>query len=271
VRTPRRIHGVDFSGARDAGRKIWIASGVIERGVLRLEECRPAEELAGSGRDRDTCLAALQNFIAGERACAFGLDFPFGLPLALVKEASWEEFVLAFPERYATPEEFRDACQRAAGGVELRRVTDLLSRTPFSPYNLRVYRQTYYGIRDLLAPLIRKRLARVPPMQCPVPGQPWILEICPASLLKRQKLYLPYKGGSEGHRAARARILREIQTATPVSLASRSFRSMILEDRDGDALDSVIAACGTFRALRHPPGLAPELNGAYAVEGYVYA
>lgn len=32
------VHGVDFSGARDAGRKTWIASGVIGDG-LRIERC----------------------------------------------------------------------------------------------------------------------------------------------------------------------------------------------------------------------------------------
>jgi len=135
-----RVYGVDFSGAVDAGRRIWIASGVIEKRALRIEECRRGEALPGSGRAREQCLAALREFIRSRRGCAFGLDFPFGLPRALVKEASWEEFVRAFPDRYSTPEEFRDVCQRASCGVELRRATDRESRTPFSPYNLRVYR-----------------------------------------------------------------------------------------------------------------------------------
>jgi hypothetical protein len=261
---------VDFSGAVDAGRKIWIASGVIKRGALRIEECYRGEDLPGSGRARDRCLTALLDFIASGRACAFGLDFPFGLPRALVKEESWEDFVLSFPGRYSTPEEFREACHIASGGVELRRATDQESRTPFSPYNLRVYRQTYYGIRDLLAPLLRGRLACVPPMQRPLPGRPWILEICPASLLKRQRLYVPYKGGSKEHRAARARILKGMEKAVPVGLASSALRPMVVSDCDGDALDSVIAACGTFRALRNPAGLTAGSNGTYLLEGYVY-
>ncbi len=265
---PRKIHGVDFSGAVDAGRRIWVASGLIEKRALRIETCRRGEELPGSGRGRDQCLAALREFIRSQRGCAFGLDFPFGLPGALVKDASWEEFVLAFPDRYSTPEEFRDACQRASCGVEWRRAADLESRTPFSPYNLRVYRQTYFGIRELLAPLVRDGSACVPPMQRALPGKPWILEICPASLLKLERLYKPpYKGVGQAHRAARARILSEIEKSVPLSVPSR-LRRMLLDDRGGDALDSVIAACGAFRALRNPDGL--DADGAYALEGYVY-
>jgi hypothetical protein len=38
----------------------------------------------------------------------------------------------------------------------------------------------------------------------------------------------------------------------------------------GDALDSVIAALATFKALRDPAFPAVESNDAYALEGYVY-
>lgn len=263
----RRIHGVDFSGATDAGRRIWIASGLVQGGRLRIAECRPAEELPGSGRDRARCLAALREFIARGRDSAFGLDYPFGLPRVLVTEESWEDFVLWFPRRYATPEAFRRACRAAARGAELRRVTDRESRTPFSPYNLRLYRQTYFGIRDLLFPLVRDRLACVPPMQRLRPRRPWVFEICPASLLKREQLYLPYKGRSEGRRAARARILARMEARVPLSFATSALRSAVTRDPYGDALDSVIAAWGAFRALRQPP---PPLSSAYALEGYVY-
>ena len=45
-----RVYGVDFSGARDAGRRIWLAEGRVGGGRLRVESCYPAEELPGSGR-----------------------------------------------------------------------------------------------------------------------------------------------------------------------------------------------------------------------------
>jgi hypothetical protein len=265
----RQVYGIDFSGARNAGKKIWIASGSIDRDVLRIENCRPAAEaLPGSRRDRDQCLSALQDFIASQGACAIGLDFPFGLPRDLVKEyGCWEDFVLSFPDRYSGPKEFQDCC-KAAGGRELKRATDRESQTPFSPYNLRLYRQTYYGIRCVLHPLVQNQLAYVLPMQSALPGKPWILEICPASTLKQEALYQPYKGRREAHRKAREHILREIEEkglSIPAELQAE-----IAADREGDALDSVIAAFATFRALHDPASLVPEDNDAYKLEGYVY-
>jgi hypothetical protein len=31
-----RVYGVDFSGAKDAGRRIWIATGIIKEEFLEL-------------------------------------------------------------------------------------------------------------------------------------------------------------------------------------------------------------------------------------------
>ena len=44
------VYGVDFSGARDAGEKIWIASGVIEADTLRIDACQQAGNLPRSGK-----------------------------------------------------------------------------------------------------------------------------------------------------------------------------------------------------------------------------
>jgi len=269
----RRVYGVDFSGAKDAGKKIWIASGVIEKNTLRIEECHRADALPGSGKSRDQCLVALRDFIAKEDACAFGLDFPFGLPQALVKQKErWEDFVLSFPDDYSSPEEFRGLCREASGGRELKRITDQKSKTPFSPYNLRLYRQTYYGIRDVLYPLVRDQLACVLPMQHALPDRPWIMEICPASTLKLRwkDTYFPYKGRTDEHRAARASILERLEAIGALSIPAQAVRLKILEDRGGDALDSVIATLATSRALRDPALLAVQISNAYALEGYVY-
>lgn len=269
----RRIYGIDFSGAKDAGKRIWIASGIVEQDGLLIEECYRAKDLPGSGKDRDQCLAVLRDFIGRANACAFGLDFPFGLPQALVKhKKSWEDFVLSFPGDYFAPEEFRRLCREASGGRELKRITDQKSKTPFSPYNLRLYRQTYYGIRDVLHPLVRDQLACVLPMQSALPDRPWIMEICPASTLKLRwkDTYSPYKGRTDEHRAARASILERLEAIGALSIPAQAVRLKILEDRGGDALDSVIATLATSRALRDPALLAVQISNAYALEGYVY-
>lgn len=266
---PLRVYGIDFSGAAQAGEKIWIAEGVIEGMTLRIEACYRGADLPGSGPGRERCLPALRDFIGDGEAGVFGLDFPFGLPRALVKENTWEDFVLSFPDHYCDPEAFRDACRTAAGGSEWKRITDQESRAPFSPYNIRLYRQTYFGVQSVLAPLVREGAACVLPMQAALPGRPWLMEICPASTLKREHLYMPYKGKSREYYQARARILKAIEETTLLS-APAPLQSTILDDPGGDALDSVVAAFAVFRTLCHPDGFGVGSNDAYALEGYVY-
>jgi hypothetical protein len=227
----RQVYGVDFSGAADAGKKIWITRGVIEGDTLRIEDCYRGADLPTSGVERSRCLAALRAFIAGEIASVFGLDFPFGLPRELVKTDTWEDFVVSFPDCYTSPEQFRKMCRAAAAGSELKRVTDRESSTPFSPYNIRLYRQTYFGIRSLLAPLVRERVACVPPMQTPAPDKSWLLEICPASTLKQESLYQPYKGKREEYAEARTRVLEAVEQIAPLSLPG-SLRSNLMNTKE---------------------------------------
>ena len=270
-----RIYGIDFSGAKDADRRIWVAAGVIEDDALRIETCLRAGNLPESGSGLDLCLPALRNLVASESAGIFGFDFPFGLPrgLGLAEKESWQSFILSFPDRFAGPLEFREACRAVSCRPELKRVTDTETRAPLSPYNLRLYRQTYFGIRDLLFPLVRDGRACVLPMQRAVPDKPWILEICPASTLKDKEinLYLPgYKQGTvESHRT-RAQILNGIEDTGLIRIPSEEIRAKILNNRGGDALDSVIAALAVFRALSKLSALDIESDTAYALEGYIF-
>lgn len=268
---PNRVYGVDFSGAKKAGTKIWIASATIVKDALKIEDCRQAKDLPGSATAREQCLGALRHFISTQKGCAFGFDFPFGLPGVLVKANSWEEFVLSFSNHYPGPQEFRDTCWVAAGNRELRRDTDKVSQTPFSPYNLRLYRQTYYGIRDVLAPLVRDQLVCVLPMQRTSSGKPWLFEICPASTLKQIiGLQLQYKGSSKNNSAGRARILERIKETSALVIQTSALQSKILDDPNGDALDSVIAAFATFRTLRILARSSIQWSDNYALEGYIY-
>jgi len=269
VSYPRRIYGIDFSGAADAGKRIWIASGTIDSGRLHIDACHRAEALPGSGRERDICLTALRNFIAGEEACAVGLDFPFGLPASLMGTPSWDDFIHSFPNRYPSPQQFREQCVRAVGGGEQKRATDIESRAPFSPYNLRLYRQTYHGIRDVLRPLVQMGQVCVLPMQRAQSGKPWLLEICPASTLKRLDLYVPYKGATSAHRRARRRILARPQRENGLSFAP-ALRPVLIGEPGGDALDSVIAAYAAYRAVLGPGLLSAPAIGVYATEGLIY-
>ena len=278
--TPRHIYGVDFSGAVRAGKKIWIARGAVDGDRLVIETCYPGMSLPGSGAEREVCLAALRRLMSVNRDGLFACDFPFGIPRMLVPDASWEAFVASFPDRYRTPELFRVSCWTVAGGRELRRVTDQEARVPFSAYHVRLYRQTYYGIRTVLHPLLQEGAIAVLPMQSPAHGRATVIEICPASTLKREGLYTSYKGRASEHREERGRILTALEATAGITLADDRIRSAIANDPEGDALDSVIAALAAFRASRSlllpqpvgrciPPDAWPHAED-YALEGHVY-
>ena len=128
-----RIFGIDFSGGMNAGRKIWIAVARVEGQTLLIEDCFRGEALPDSGRDRTRCLVALRTFIRSAGEALIGLDFPFSLPRELIHEKRWNSFIRSFPDRFATPQQFRQSCLTAAHGREMKRLTDIETRTPFSP------------------------------------------------------------------------------------------------------------------------------------------
>jgi hypothetical protein len=268
-----RVVGVDFSGGATAGRKVWVATGRVESGRLVAETCRRGDTLPGSGRSRDACLPALRSLLAAAGPCAVGLDFPFSVARSLIPAGlTWEAWIRGFAEQYPTAAEFRRRCAEQAlaqtGRKELRRLTDIEAKTPFAPTNLRLFRQTYYGIRDVLAPLVAAQAVSVLPMQPPHPDRPWLIEVCPASTLKRLNRYRPYKG--RAFHAARARLMDQLAAAFPMTVPE-SVRSLAIDDAEGDALDAVIAAAAAFQALREgalsPVPSVPE----YRLEGHVYA
>jgi hypothetical protein len=264
-----RYYGIDFSGAKDAGRKIWIAAGVRAGPCLRIVDAFRGQDLPGAGRRPEECLPALVRFVEERRDAAFGCDFPFSLPIVLVRAPTWDAFALGFGRDHPTADAFRAFCLERAGGRELRRLTDREARTPFAAYNARIHRQTYHGIRDLLAPLVWDGAASILPMQPRRPATALILEICPACTLKRDGLYRPYKGASPALAAMRERILSHFEERGQASLES-SLRRQILADPGGDALDSVIAALGTCRAVDEGLDLSDERADPARIEGWVY-
>jgi len=86
-------------------------------------------------------------------------------------------------------DDFKKRCFTDAGGQELKRHADNAAHTPFSPYNLRIYKQTCYGISGILAPLVKADRACILSFHAPADEKPVILEICPASTLKAHNLY----------------------------------------------------------------------------------
>jgi hypothetical protein len=258
---------VDFSGAIDGGKYIWIAEGRRQGDTFVIEGCERAALRWGSRLEQ--CLEGLAAEIAASGPSAYGLDFPFSVPEVILEGSTWYEFVSTFASRFATPEEFREKCWHAANNRELRRFTDFEAKTPFCVYNLRIYRQTYYGIRDILGPLVTSGSAYAPPMQDVAEGKPWLLEICPASILRREGLNFPYKGSTRAHALGREKIIESFES-NGLLVIPQAIRTRLLLDRGGDSLDSVIAALATAETLEEPTLLRCESSQPYANEGRVF-
>lgn len=265
----RRILGIDFSGASDAGRNIWVAEATLDlRDRLRplqIEACLPAIALPRSGSMPALAIPALARHILREKATIAGCDFPFSLPAALMNAATWEDFITAFPARFADPEAYRAICRDRAEGRELKRRTDQTASTPFCSYNLRLYRQAWWGMATLLNPLIVSGDAAVAP-QLPLAGaKPILIEICPASSLQHLRCRPAYKGNASAHRQARQTILDCLidhkLLVPPVPVIAQT----LLDNSGGDALDAVIAAIATARA-----DLAAPVDDVDRLEGRVY-
>lgn len=264
----RRPFGVDFSGARSAGKAIWIAEGRLAgRRRVALVDCYPATALPDSGADRALALAALRRLIAATPDGVFGCDFPVGLPSVMLQGADWRSFIAGFSRRYEHAEAFREGCRRIAKGRELRRDTDRLARTPFCAWNLRLYRQTYHGIADVLSPLHRDGQASVISVEPPQPNCAWIVETCPASVLKSLDLYRPYKGTTAAAKRMRRDILAALVERDFLAAPTRSRRDRLLEDPGGDALDSVIACLAAASALRQ---IDTPISAIDRIEGKVF-
>lgn len=263
------VIGIDFSGAKDAGRKIWLSIGSVVDRQFQLERVFRITDLTGGVDDRASAHTALRGLIAGSRDAIVGCDFPFSLPADLVEARTWRLFALEFGLRYPDAETFRDLCRTALGGRDVRRVTEAVTRTPFSSYNLRIYRQTYYGLRDVLAPLVAEDRAVVVPMMLPIPGKAIVLEACPASALKRLGLNMSYKGRGSSHRRAREVLLDALLARGDLAVSDSLLRETMVRDNDGDALDSFIAAAITHWAALQADNLVTD-DPLTRIEGRVY-
>ncbi|MDK2939268.1 MAG: hypothetical protein PWQ51_1432 [Methanolobus sp.] len=265
----RRIFGVDFSGAKDAGRKIWISEGISSGDKLHIQSCYPIFEIVSDkSKQRDACLSALRDQILSDNNAVFGMDFPFSLPDKLMSGKDWYSFVSDFPDEYESADAFRKKMQYMGGKTELKRLTDVEVKAPFSIYNLWVYKQTYFGIRDVLRPLVTEERACAIPMQTPESGKPWLMEICPASTLKSEDLYIGYKGRTEKEENKREYILSKL--IENGIIISDDVKEKIIKNKDGDALDSFVAAYATYRSILKMNDIIGKLPDIYLREGYTF-
>ncbi|MFD1644756.1 DUF429 domain-containing protein [Haloarchaeobius litoreus] len=301
------VYGVDFgAGKRDAGRKTWLARGTVDSDGVHVNDCETvASAFDGGPTGRDEALSALVEFLSGEKPwvaddgdeyrvgtdAAVGLDFPFGLPTAVLgaEFENWSAFVERFPDGLPLPDEWDHdevddprslsawGSQRArendeADCVHCKRETDAtVGAQP--PYGIVGKYITYHGIVSVLSEI--RDAVTFAPMETgddtDSANGPIVLEAYPAGTLGRLGLYRSgYKGGEETERRRRERNLQGLQQGEPAVEITESIRDDAAGDTGGDALDAVVAAVATYGATRSAEALEPDEDHYDHREGYIY-
>ena len=280
------VHGVDFSGAKLAGRNAWVARCEVVNAGLKLVALDPLERLAGTP-DRVPALAHLVSLIRDSRDALWGIDFPFGLPVDILDAgATWRDqlrlvqdwpgeahaFGLHCVER-AKAATLADGVMTAAGHV--RRTTDVEQRAPFDCYHYRIIYQTFHGMRDVLAPLAGDAKTVVLPFQYARlnAADRVVVEACPSSTLKRLRLpHQNYKQPAGGPLTAKRRKTKRAildATAGRIEMTDRHRRT-VMRNPGGDALDAVLAAVGAWESVRDADHAAIARHARYRREGYIF-
>lgn len=284
------VFGVDFSGAKDAGRNLWVArTEPISRRVkgrssdgsrLRLTDLSSLESLCGTAA-RSEALAHLVQLVRGSSGALWSMDFPFGLPLEVLEpDTHWPAHLDLFDGWGEDAYGFGVACvrlsQKRLGRMHVRRLTDQECKAPFDCYHYRIIYQTYFGMRDVLGPLLRSRGTAILPFQYRrLPSARRVLvETCPSSTLKRLGLpHQNYKQPTGGPLTPkRRRVRRSILDSLSawVDIGDR-HRRVIMRNGGGDALDAVIAAVGGAQAWAAADHRLIARHPRYPREGRLYA
>ncbi|MFO0801186.1 MAG: DUF429 domain-containing protein [Gemmataceae bacterium] len=274
------VYGVDFSGARLAGRNTWVAR--VEprrRGRPVLVALDPLEDLAGTA-ERAPALAHLVELVAASESALWGFDCPFGLPVELFPStAEWLhqfDFIREWgDEAYACGLECVRRALLVGDRMHLRRTTDTDAKAPFDGYHYRMIYQTFFGMRDVVHPLSRVPGTAILPFHYRKLGRAKrvLVECCPGSVLK--KLGLPHQNYKqpEGGPLTRKRLRTRHTLHAALDELVRiddCFRRVMMRNPGADALDAVIAAVGAARAVAAADHRAIARHPRYPREGHLY-
>jgi hypothetical protein len=278
------IYGVVFSGARLAGRNIWVARvepcpKEVRSPGRRLTDLWCLEKRCGTA-ERGPALAHLVDRIADSEQALWALDFPFGLPVeVMASEACWADqfdFLHAWGEdAYGAGLECLRRAQALGGPNHIRRLTDHEARAPFDCYHYRIIYQTFYGMRDVLGPLRLLRRTAILPFHYRrlATARRVLVEACPTSTLKRLGLphqnYKQPEGGPLTARRLRTRRAILDGLAGHVAIGP-GHRRVMMRNGGGDALDAVIAAVGGAQAWQASDYRHIARHPRYPREGRLY-
>lgn len=248
------VYGVDFSSAPSRAKPITVAVCEPRPGTLHLRHLL-----------RIRTLDAFQQSLEEPGPWIAGFDFPFGLPIRLIRDLGWPRDWPAYTRHVAsmTRREFENLLRlymaiRPKGQKEIRRQTDI-SAGALSPMKLHyvpLAKMYYEGATKLLDSSLSVLPCR--PTEDPrvvVEGYPGLAA---RQLIGRRSYKITGRKRQEQARHdARVKIVRAL-TGKP-ALDLYGFRldigSFLLEelvdDSLGDLLDAVLCATQTNWGLRH--------------------
>lgn len=277
--------GVDFSGARLAGRNAWVARCEQSPSRLVLRSLDRLEDLAGTA-ERGPALAHLVTVVCQSSAALWGMDFPFGLPLELFPKGHRWPKVFDFVGRFGDDAyECGMTCVRRARRMtshpvrktvhHVRRLTDVEAKAPFDTFHYRLIYQTFFGLRDVIGPLRHSKGTAVLPFQYrKLPAaERVVVECCPSSVLKGAGLpHQNYKQPNGGPLTALRKRVRHrlLDWLTELVDLPDRFRRVVMRNPGGDALDAVLAAVGAARAVAAADHAAIAAHPRYRREGRMY-
>lgn len=261
---PTCVYGVDFAASkRDAGRDIWIAAGTPTDDGILIERVAPAVDvLDGEPTGRQETLASLSEFIASQENAAFGLDFPFGVDSDLAEPERWDEFVGRFPDSLAVDldeggdrpaKQLYDVLKSEVGDPKSVGVREDVDEVGLSPTDWRMKELTFYGIRDVLQPLVdgdgswtsgpECDHVAVVPMESAESASVVVLETYPSEVFSELEANPDgYKGRRTAHLDARRSNVEALEDAG-VHFADGGERVKV--QAYDDALDAVAACYAT--------------------------
>ena len=263
-----RIYGVDFTCAPRKAKPITIAVALLRKKSLFLEDV----EHAASFTEFEALLERPGPWVGG-------FDFPFSLPLELVRDLGWPLDWKLLVEHCATFDRtgFRNVLDtyrntRPVGKKYAHRATDLPagSSSPMKLVNPPVALMFHEGARRLLAAgvripgLLENQSSRI------------ALEAYPGLLVRKQlDLRASYKSDARrdqtpARKAVRRATVKAMVEGKPLGIALRAGKKLLkslVDDGSGDLLDAAICAAQAAWAAGQKGYGIPV--GAPAGEGWI--
>lgn len=125
----------------------WHVGGVSAPCPAAARGLTPAEATAAVRKELLGAAAVGQVVVGVDSPPAIAAEF---------MACSWTSWAQKFSTTYDTPEAFREATSvagEAGARREPKRQTDVVHKTPLPPQNLRMYKQTWWAIHGIFAPL----------------------------------------------------------------------------------------------------------------------